>query len=151
MEKKNLSYNFYVIAPFNSRMVFNNLNLIGKYEDVRKLLYKKLNKKYPDQGLIEKIGNVASDSEIIKSWLGEMEIVPDDLEDIRLFKGTGGSGVTQKDKSIITMIINKEYDLSLDIFGHDIFSTPPKIVLETMSFHEYGVGGVQPVGGRQDL
>ena len=63
-------------------------------------------------------------------------------EDVLLFKGTGGSGVTQKDKSIITMIINQEFDLPIDIIGSDIFATPPKIVLESMSFHEYGVGTI---------
>ncbi|MFX1275853.1 MAG: hypothetical protein ACFFBP_05290 [Promethearchaeota archaeon] len=142
MEQKNLSYSFYVIAPFNSRMVFNNLNLIGKYEDIRKLLYQKMNKKYPEQVLIEKLGKVTSDSETIQRWLGELENVSDEEEDIRLFKGTGGSGVTQKDKSIITIMIDQEFELSLDVFGHDIFTTPPKIVLETMSFHEYGVGTI---------
>ncbi len=57
VEHNNLTCTFYVIAPFNSRMIINNLHLIGKYEDFRKLMYKKLNKKYPEQVLIEKIGD----------------------------------------------------------------------------------------------
>lgn len=142
VEHNNLTCTFYVIAPFNSRMIINNLHLIGKYEDFRKLMYKKLNKKYPEQVLIEKIGDAKNNSDVIQNWLGEVIKSPKQDEDIRLFKGTGGSGVTQKDKSVITMIINKEIELSIDVLGPNIFTTTPKIVLESMSFHEYGVGTI---------
>lgn len=142
VEHNKMSYIFYVIAPFNTRMVFNNLNLIGKYEDIRKGLFKKLNEKYPNQVLIEKLGTTENASEDIQIWLGEKEKIVEPDEDIRLFKGTGGSGVTQKDKSIITMVMNKEFELTIDVLGHDIFISAPKIIFESMSFHEYGVGTI---------
>ena len=133
VEHNKMSYIFYVIAPFNTRMVFNNLNLIGKYEDIRKGLFKKLNEKYPNQVLIEKLGTTENASEDIQIWLGEKEKIVEPDEDIRLFKGTGGSGVTQKDKSIITMVMNKEFELTIDVLGHDIFISAPKIIFESNS------------------
>ena len=54
MELGNSKYNFYVIAPFNSRMVFDYSTLIGKYEKIRKQLYTKVDRIYPNKVLIEK-------------------------------------------------------------------------------------------------
>ena len=142
IRKNNTANTFYVIAPFNSRMILDNLSLIGKYEDFRKKMYKNLNLIYPNQVLIEKIGNATVQFEAIQNWLGVTKRSTIKEEDTLLFKGTGGSGVTQKDKSIITMIINQEFDLPVDIIGSDIFATSPKLVLESMSFHEYGVGTI---------
>ena len=142
IKKNNTTNTFYVIAPFNSRMILDNLSLIGKYEDFRKKMYKNLNLIYPNQVLIEKIGNATVQFEAIQNWLGVTKRSTIKEEDTLLFKGTGGSGVTQKDKSIITMIINQEFDLPVDIIGSDIFATSPKLVLESMSFHEYGVGTI---------
>ena len=51
----NSLYTFYVIAPFNTRMVLDNMSLIGNYEDFRKAMYKKLNPKYPNKVIIEKV------------------------------------------------------------------------------------------------
>ena len=152
--KNNTTNTFYVIAPFNSRMILDNLSLIGKYEDFRKKMYKKLNLTYPNQVLIENIGNATVQFEAIQNWLGEIKTSTIKEEDALLFKGTGGSGVTQKDKSIITMIINQEFDLPVDIIGSDIFATSPKLVLESMSFHEYGVGTIYcklEINFRQEL
>ena len=137
----NSLYTFYVIAPFNTRMVLDNMSLIGNYEDFRKAMYKKLNLKYPNKVIIEKLMGDSNPSESIRNWLNEdasIACVQD--EDIRLFKATGESGVTMKDKSLFVLNLNEEFKLSLDAFGHDIFTSPPMILLETMSFHEYGVG-----------
>lgn len=141
MEKINNSkYNFYVITPFNSRMVFDYTTLIGKYEEIRKLLYLKLNKIYPDQIIIENFQNDPNPSESIKNWVKkDKELIHGEIDEL-LFKGTGGSGATQRDKSIITINVDKNYSLSLDIIGKDIFSAPPTLLFETMSFHEYGIG-----------
>ena len=140
--KNNRTNTFFVIAPFNSRMILDNLSLIGKYEDFRKLMYKNLDLTYPNQVLIEKIGNAIDQFEAIQNWLGEVKRSAIQEEEVLLFKGTGGSGVTQKDKSIITMMVNQEFDLPVDILGSDLFATPLKLVLESMSFHEYGVGTI---------
>ena len=76
MEKLgNSKYNFYVIAPFNSRMVFDYSTLIGKYEKIRKRLYIKLDKIYPNQVLIEKFKDNADPNESIKNWANEREKV----------------------------------------------------------------------------
>ena len=73
MEKKNAINTFYIIAPFNSRMILDNLSLIGKYEDFRKKIYKNLNLTYPNQVLIEKIGNPKDQVEAVQNWLGEVK------------------------------------------------------------------------------
>ena len=141
MEKINNSkYNFYVITPFNSRMVFDYTTLIGKYDEIRKLLYLKLNKIYPDQIIIENFQNDPNPSESTKKWVKkDKELLHGEIKEL-LFKGTGGSGATQRDKSIITIKVDKEYSLPLDIIGKDIFSAQPILIFETMSFHEYGIG-----------
>ena len=141
MEKINNSKcSFYVITPFNSRMVYDYSTLIGKYEKIRKLLYVKLEKIYPNQILIENFKDDSDPSASIKNWVRkDEELIHGEIEEL-LFKGTGGSGATQRDKSIITIQANTKYTLPLDIIGIDIFSTPPVLLFETMSFHEYGVG-----------
>ncbi len=141
MEKiSNSKYSFYVITPFNSRMVFDYTTLIGKYEEIRKLLYSKLIKIYPDQIIIENFQNDPNPSESTKNWVKkDKELIHGEIDEL-LFKGTGGSGATQRDKSIITINVDKKYSLPLDIIGKDIFSTQPTLLFETMSFHEYGIG-----------
>jgi hypothetical protein len=67
------------------------------------------------------------------------KLIQGEIDDL-LFKGTGGSGTTQRDKSIITIQVNKNFILPLDVIGIDIFSAPPLLHFETMSFHEYGIG-----------
>ncbi len=140
IQSNNLDYLFHIIAPFNTKMVLDHLNLIGKYEKLRKLLYSKLNEIYPNQIVIEKFSKDENPRESIKNWLSSDETTNQEDDDIRLFKRTGESGVTQKDKSIITIKINEKYNMLLDDKGKAIFSTPPTILLETMSYHEYGVG-----------
>jgi hypothetical protein len=121
-------------------MVFDYTTLIGKYEEIRKLLYLKLNKIYPNQIIIENFQNDPNPSESTKNWAKkDKEMIHEDIDEL-LFKGTGGSGVTQRDKSIITIKVDKKYSLPLDIIGQDIFSVPPTFIFETMSFHEYGIG-----------
>ncbi|MFX1500267.1 MAG: hypothetical protein ACFFDH_04800 [Promethearchaeota archaeon] len=141
MEKVNdTEYVFYVIAPFNSKMVFDYSTLIGKYEKIRKFLYVKLDRIYPNQILIEKFKDEINPSESIKNWARKDEVqIHGDIDEL-LFTGTGGSGATQRDKSIITIQVNKQYTLPLDIIGFDIFTTSPILLFETMSFHEYGIG-----------
>ncbi|MFX1574509.1 MAG: hypothetical protein ACFFB0_17345 [Promethearchaeota archaeon] len=133
-------FTFYVIAPFNANMILDYSSLIGKYDNFRKLLCSKLQKKYPNQILIEKFANGDNPIESIRNWItGGDVMIQRSLDDL-LFKGTGGSGVTQRDKSIITVQINQRIELPLDIIGIDIFNSPPTLHLETMSFHEYGIG-----------
>lgn len=136
-------YSFYVIAPFNSNMVLDYSCLIGKYDQFRKRLCAKLQNMLPDQVLIEKFAHENSPFERIKAWMAEKEdkrnkrrSTVDDL----LFKGTGGSGAMKRDKSIVTIELNQRIELPFDIIGVDIFNSNPIVLLETMSFHEYGVG-----------
>ncbi len=131
---------FYVITPFNSRMVFDYSTLIGKYEKIRKLLFLKLEKIYPDQILIEKFKDEVNPIESIKKWAKTDEKMIHGEIDELLFTGTGGSGATQRDKSIITIQVKKKYTLPLDIIGMNIFKAPPLLIFESMSFHEYGIG-----------
>ncbi|MFX1366368.1 MAG: hypothetical protein ACFFCE_04640 [Promethearchaeota archaeon] len=131
---------FYVITPFNSRMVFDYSTLIGKYEKIRKLLFLKLDNIYPDQILIEKFKDEVNPIESIKKWAKTDEKVIHGEIDELLFTGTGGSGATQRDKSIVTIQVKKKYTLSLDIIRMNIFKVPPLLIFESMSFHEYGVG-----------
>ena len=133
-------YAFFVIAPFNSRTTLDYSSLIGKYEKTRKLLYLRLDKIYPNQIIIEKFKNDPDYSQSIKSWLKKDEQLTQGEIDDLLFKGTGGSGATQRDKSIITIQANLKYILPLDVIGVDIFSAPPTLIFQTMSFHEYGIG-----------
>jgi len=136
----NSKYVVYVIAPFNSRMILDYSSLLGKYEKIRKKLYLSLDKIYPNQILIENFKEDANPSESIKNWAYEVEkLIQGDFDEL-LFKGTGGSGATQRDKSIITIQVNKKYILPLDIIGIDIFNTAPILLFESMSFHEYGIG-----------
>ncbi len=137
---ENSKYSFDIIMPFNSRMILDYSSLIGKYEKIRKKLYLKLEKIYPNQIIIEKFKDDANPPESIKKWACSDEKLVQGEIDEQLFKGTGGSGVTQRDKSIITVQVNKTYTLPSDIIGIDIFSTPPILFFETMSFHEYGIG-----------
>lgn len=141
MEKLSKSkYSFSVIAPFNSRMVLDYSTLIGKYEKIRKILYLKLEKIYPNQVLIEQFADEGNPFESAKNWAREDEnMIQGEIEEL-LFKGTGGSGAIQRDSSIITIQINKKFTLPLDIIGIDIFSAAPILIFETMSFHEYGIG-----------
>jgi hypothetical protein len=138
-------YSFYVIAPFNSNMVLDYSCLIGKYERFRKLLCAKLQNACSDQVLIEKFASEEAPFKRIKAWMEEKAVkknkkrtTVDDL----LFKGTGGSGAMKRDKSIITIQINQKIELPIDVIGVDIFTSNPIILLENMSFHEYGVGMV---------
>jgi hypothetical protein len=140
---KKPKYSFYVIAPFNSNMVLDYSCLIGKYDQFRKRLCAKLQNMRPDQVLIEKFAHEKSPFERIKAWMAEKEdkrnkrrSTVDDL----LFKGTGGSGTMKRDKSIVTIELNQRIELPFDIIGVDIFNSNPIVLLETMSFHEYGVG-----------
>ncbi|MFW9970275.1 MAG: hypothetical protein ACFFDF_08755 [Candidatus Odinarchaeota archaeon] len=143
MEKTdNSRYTFYVITPFNSKMVFDYSSLVGKYEKVRKLLYLKLDKIYPNHILIENFENDSNPSTSIRNWANKSEeLIHGEIDDL-LFRGTGGSGATQRDKSIITIQVEKEYNLPLNIIGVDIFSVSPVLFFETMSFHEYGIGTI---------
>ena len=52
-----LKYSFYVIAPFNSKMVIDYSSLIGKYEEFRKMMCASLQTECPDQVLIEQFAN----------------------------------------------------------------------------------------------
>ena len=141
MEKIGNSKNtFYVIAPFNSRMIFDYSSLIGKYEKIRKQLYLKLDKIYPDQVLIEKFKDDANPSESIKNWAKESEKVIQGEIDELLFKGTGGSGATKRDKSIITIQIKEKIELPENVIERDVFNSAPTVIMEEMSFHEYGIG-----------
>ena len=141
MEKiGNSKYMFYVIAPFNSRMIFDYSTLIGKYEEIRKQLYLKLHEIYPNKVIIERFKDDSDPNESIKTWLKKSKnVIQGELDEL-LFKGTGGSGVIQRDKSIITINVNKKFILPLDIIGIDMFNTSPELNFETMSFHEYGIG-----------
>lgn len=133
-------YSFYIIAPFNSRMVLDYSCLIGKYERFRKELTRELNQFYPNQILIEKFSKEKNPAESIKEWLKEDKSLIDFDKDNLLFKGTGGSGSTQRDKSIINITVNEKYMLPRDIINIDVFNSTPILTFESMSFHEYGVG-----------
>lgn len=132
---------FLIIAPFNSDMVLDYSSLIGKYDEFRKHLCSKLQKDYPDQVLIEKFANEEAPFKRIRDWMREEDKlkVKSPINEL-LFKGTGGSGAMKRDKSIITIQFNKMIELPINIIGDDIFSSPPSLLLETMSFHEYGIG-----------
>jgi hypothetical protein len=136
-------YSFYVIAPFNSNMVLDYSCLIGKYDQFRKLLCAKLQNTCPDQVLIEKFASEEAPFERIKAWMmerAEKKNKKRTIVDELLFKGTGGSGAMKRDKSIITIQINQTIELPIDVVGVDLFNSNPVILLENMSFHEYGVG-----------
>ncbi len=137
---KKPKYSFYIIAPFNSRMILDYSCLIGKYERFRKQLCKELNKTYQNQVLIEKFSKDNNPFESIKEWLEKDEFLVESDADMLLFKGTGGSGATQRDKSVINIMVNKKYLLPKDILNIDIFNSTPVLTFESMSFHEYGVG-----------
>ena len=132
---------FLIIAPFNSDMVLDYSSLIGKYDEFRKHLCSKLQKDYPDQVIIEKFANEEAPFKRIRDWMREEDKlkVKSSIDEL-LFKGTGGSGAMKRDKSIITIQFNKRIELPINIIGDDIFSSPPSLLLETMSFHEYGIG-----------
>ena len=132
---------FLIIAPFNSDMVLDYSSLIGKYDEFRKQLCSKLQKDYPDQVLIEKFANEEAPFKRIREWMREEDKlkVKSSIDEL-LFKGTGGSGAMKRDKSIITIQFNKRIELPINRIGDDIFSSPPSLLLETMSFHEYGIG-----------
>ena len=132
---------FLIIAPFNTDMVLDYSSLIGKYDEFRKHLCSKLQKDYPDQVLIEKFANEEAPFKRIRDWMREEDkLKVESSIDELLFKGTGGSGAMKRDKSIITIQFNKRIELPINIIGDDIFSSPPSLLLETMSFHEYGIG-----------
>ncbi len=132
---------FLIIAPFNSDMVLDYSSLIGKYDEFRKHLCSKLQKDYPDQVLIEKFANEEAPFKRIRDWMREEDKlkVKSSIDEL-LFKGTGGSGAMKRDKSIITIQFNKKIEIPINIIGDDIFSSPPSLLLESMSFHEYGIG-----------
>jgi hypothetical protein len=133
-------YSFYVIAPFNSKMVLDYSSLIGKYEDFRKLICSNLQNECPDQVLIEKFANEKNPLKRIRKWMGEKAKERVQHDDELLFKGTGGSGEMKRDKSIITIQLDEEIKLPADIIGVNIFSSKPSLLVENMSFHEYGIG-----------
>lgn len=132
---------FLIIAPFNSDMVLDYSSLIGKYDEFRKHLCSKLQKDYPDQVLIEKFANEEAPFKRIRDWMREEDKlkVKSSIDEL-LFKGTGGSGAMKRDKSIITIQFNKKIEIPINIIGDDIFSSPPSLLFESMSFHEYGIG-----------
>ncbi|MFW9990065.1 MAG: hypothetical protein ACFFC3_15580, partial [Candidatus Odinarchaeota archaeon] len=131
---------FYVITPFNSRMVFDYSTLIGKYEKIRKFLFLKLDNIYPNQILIEKFKDEVNPIESIKKWAKiDEKTIHGEIDEL-LFTGTGGSGATQRDKSIVTIQVKKKYTLPLGIIGMNLFKAPPLLIFESMSFHEYGIG-----------
>jgi hypothetical protein len=143
IESSKPKYSFYVIAPFNSKMVIDYSSLIGKYDKFRKILCSKLQHSCPDKVLIEKFANEDEPFKRIRDWLNEkIKLKTVSEVDELLFKGTGGSGATKRDKSIITIQINEKIELPLDIIGIDVFSSAPTVLLEEMSFHEYGIGMV---------
>ncbi|MEJ2295539.1 MAG: hypothetical protein P8Y23_12340, partial [Candidatus Lokiarchaeota archaeon] len=136
-------YSFYVIAPFNSNMLLDYSCLIGKYDQFRKLLCAKLQNACSDQVLIEKFASEEAPFKRIKAWMAEKAEKKEkrrSVVDELLFRGTGGSGAMKRDKSIITIEINQKIELAIDVVGGDIFNSNPVIILENMSFHEYGVG-----------
>lgn len=134
---------FFIIAPFNSDMVLDYSSLIGKYEKFRKQLCSKLQKEYPDQVLIEKFAKEDAPFKRIRDWMSEEDTlkVKSSVDEL-LFTGTGGSGAMKRDTSLITIQFNKKIELPINIIGDEIFSSPPSLLLETMSFHEYGIGMV---------
>jgi len=136
-------YSFYVIAPFNSNMVLDYSCLIGKYEQFRKRLCSKLQNACPDQVLIEKFAAEKAPFERIRAWMDEKiqrKFKKRNTVEELLFKGTGGSGAMKRDKSIVTIQLNQKIELQLDVIGVDVFNSNPVLLLETMSFHEYGIG-----------
>ncbi len=133
-------YSFYVIAPFNSKMVIDYSSLIGKYEDFRKLMCANLQKACPDQVLIEQFANEKNPFKRIRKWMGEKAKERTHYDDELLFKGTGGSGAMKRDKSIITIQLDEEIKLPNDVIGVNIFSSNPSLLVENLSFHEYGIG-----------
>jgi len=133
-------YSFYVIAPFNSKMVIDYSSLIGKYEDFRRLMCANLQTECPDQVLIEKFANEKNPFKRIRKWMREQAKEKVDSEEELLFKGTGGSGAMKRDKSIITIQLEEKIELPKNIIGVDVFSASPTLIVENMSFHEYGIG-----------
>ena len=141
IESDKPKYSFYVIAPFNSKMVIDYSSLIGKYDKFRKTLCSKLQTSCPDKVLIEKFANENEPFKRIREWMQKkLKLEPESGVDELLFKGTGGSGATKRDKSIITIQINEKVELSVDVIGRDVFSSSPIVIVEEMSFHEYGIG-----------
>jgi len=136
-------YSFYIIAPFNSNMVLDYSSLIGKYDKFRKHLCSNLQNSCPDQVLIEKFSTEKDPIERVKAWMDEKmlnKVKKRSTVDDLLFKGTGGSGAMKRDKSIVTIQIDQKIELPYDVIGIDIFDSNPVVLLETMSFHEYGIG-----------
>jgi len=143
IESNKPKYSFYIIAPFNSKMVIDYSSLIGRYDKFRKILCSKLQTSWPNKVLIEKFANEDEPFKHIREWMHEIVKLKTESEvDELLFKGTGGSGATKRDKSIITFEINEKIELPVDIIGRDVFSSAPTVILEEMSFHEYGIGMV---------
>lgn len=140
IDTENPKYSFYVIAPFNSKMVIDYTTLIGKYDQFRKMLCAGLQKECPDQVFIEKFANEKSPIKRIREWMAEKAEKRIQTTDELLFKGTGGSGAMKRDKSIITIQIDEKIKLPMDVIGVDIFSSVPILLVESMSFHEYGIG-----------
>ena len=143
IESNKPKYSFYIIAPFNSKMVIDYSSLIGRYDKFRKILCSKLQTSWPNKVLIEKFANEDEPFKHIREWMHEIVKLKTESEvDELLFTGTGGSGATKRDKSIITFEINEKIELPVDIIGRDVFSSAPTVILEEMSFHEYGIGMV---------
>jgi hypothetical protein len=143
IESNKPKYSFYVIAPFNSKMVIDYSSLIGKYEKFRKVLCSKLQASCPDKVLIEKFANKDEPFKHIRDWMHErFKLKPESDADELLFKGTGGSGAIKRDKSIITIQIQEKFELPVSVIKRDVFSSAPTVIIEEMSFHEYGIGMV---------
>lgn len=143
IESNKPKYSFYIIAPFNSKMVIDYSSLIGRYDKFRKILCSKLQTSWPNKVLIEKFANEDEPFKHIREWMHEIvKLKTESGVDELLFKGTGGSGATKRDKSIITIEINEKIELPVDIIGRDVFSSAPTVILKEMSFHEYGIGMV---------
>ena len=143
IESNKPKYSFYVIAPFNSKMVIDYSSLIGKYEKFRKELCSKLQASCPDKVLIEKFANEDEPYKHIRDWMHErFKIKTESDTDDLIFKGTGGSGAIKRDKSIITIQIKEKIELPVNIIERDVFSSAPTVIMEEMSFHEYGIGMV---------
>ncbi len=143
IESNKPKYSFYIIAPFNSKMVIDYSSLIGKYDKFRKILCSKLQTSCPDKVLIEKFAKEDEPFKRVRDWMHEkIKLKTESDVDELLFKGTGGSGATKRDKSIITIQINEKIELSINVIGRDVFSSAPTVILEEMSYHEYGIGMV---------
>ena len=99
IESNKPKYSFYVIAPFNSKMVIDYSSLIGKYDKFRKILCSKLQTSWPNKVLIEKFANEDEPFKHIREWMHEIVKLKTESEvDELLFKGTGGSGATKQIK-----------------------------------------------------